>query len=121
MRQRIAVVDDNGDNRLLLSAVLRSLYDIDEYADGPTALAAMQETAPDLILLDISMPIMDGPAVLKRIREDASLKGLPVVALTAHAMSGDKERFLGLGFDGYISKPIIDWDALTSLLGDLMG
>lgn len=105
---RIALVEDNPDNRLLATAILEDLYSIDEYANGPDALAGMRGSVPELVLLDISLPGMDGTEVLQHIRADEALRELPVVALTAHAMAGDRERYLGMGFDAYVTKPIVD-------------
>lgn len=119
---RLAVVEDNPDNRLLLQALLADRYAVDEYEDGPTALAGCAARPPRVILLDISLPGMDGGEVLRRLRADAGLRSIPVVALTAHAMSGDRERFLAMGFDGYVAKPIIDesllFDAVERLVTD---
>jgi CheY-like chemotaxis protein len=108
---RIAVVEDNSDNRLLLQAMLQDLYLLDEYETGTEALAGLSSTPPDLVLLDISLPGMDGVEVLRRLRDAEATKDLPVIALTAHAMAGDRERFLGAGFDGYLTKPIVDEQA----------
>ena len=108
MKPRIAVVEDNPDNRLLVQAILDDLYEITEYESGTAALTGLAEAVPDLVLLDISLPGMDGTEVLRRIRSDPRLAALPVIALTAHAMSGDRERYLGLGFDDYLTKPIVD-------------
>ena len=119
-RHRLAVIEDNPDNRLLLQALLNDVYDIDEYEDGPTALAGMSTTRPALILLDISLPGMDGSEVLRRIRSMPELGDLPVIALTAHAMSGDRERFLGEGFDGYVTKPIVDEELLFTAIRELL-
>ena len=118
--RRIAVVEDNPDNRLLLQALLVDLYRIDEYEDGPAALIGMALTPPDLVLLDISLPEMDGPEVLKRLRAHAALKRLPVIALTAHAMTGDREKFLAMGFDGYVTKPILDEEFLFAAIRTLL-
>ena len=106
--KRIALVEDNPDNRLLARAILEELYEIDEYETGPDALAGMHTDPPELVLLDISLPAMDGTEVLRRIREDETLRALPVIALTAHAMSGDRDRYLSMGFDAYVTKPIVD-------------
>lgn len=108
---RLALIEDNADNRLLVRTLLEDLYEIDEYEDGASALAGMDERLPDLVLLDISLPGMDGSEVLTKIR-DGELSHLPVIALTAHAMAGDRERFLAQGFDDYVTKPIVDEDAL---------
>lgn len=108
MKRTIAVVEDNPDNRLLVQAILEDQYEIVEYESGVSALEAFKELIPDLVLLDISLPEMDGTAVLRKMKEDPRLASVPVIALTAHAMSGDRERFIGEGFDEYISKPILD-------------
>ena len=117
----LAVVEDNADNRLLLNAILEDRYRLVEYETGAEALAGMKLVAPDGVLLDISLPGMDGVEVLQHIRADPQLRHLPVLALTAHAMSGDRERFLAHGFDDYLTKPIIDeallLDALTRAVG----
>ena len=112
----IAVVEDNADNRLLLQAILDGLYTIVEYENGVDALTGLAATLPDLMLLDISLPSMDGNEILVRIRADPALRDLPVIALTAHAMSGDREKYLAAGFNDYITKPIVDE---TLLLGSI--
>ena len=105
----VAVVEDNADNRLLLRAILGDLYAVVEYESGADALAAFAVgDAPDLVLMDISLPGMSGVEVLERMRAERRLSRVPVVALTAHAMTGDRESYLAAGFDDYVSKPIVD-------------
>jgi CheY-like chemotaxis protein len=104
----IAVVEDNADNRLLLQALLAGPYRIVEYENGIDALAGLRADRPDVVLLDISLPGMDGNEILAHIRADESLRALPVIALTAHAMIGDREKYLAAGFDDYVTKPIVD-------------
>lgn len=116
----IAVVEDNPDNRLLLQALLDESHVLVEFETGPDALAAFAEHPPDLVLLDISLPRMDGTEVLRRMRADPALRDVPVIALTAHAMSGDRDRFLEQGFDDYVSKPIVDETVLLSVIGRLL-
>jgi len=106
--KRIAVIEVNPDNRLLLRAILEDRYEITDYESGHEALTGLPAKPPDLVLLDISLPGMDGTAVLKEIRAHPFLSKLPVIALTAHAMSGDREKYLSLGFDDYVTKPIVD-------------
>jgi two-component system cell cycle response regulator DivK len=118
MRPVIAIVDDNDDNRLLLRAMLEDRCEIAEYESGPAALDGFARAVPDLVLLDISLPHMDGVQVLGRIREDERLRGLPVLALTAHAMAGDREKYLAAGFDGYIAKPIVDEQIVVDAIRD---
>jgi two-component system, cell cycle response regulator DivK len=120
-RPRIALVEDNPDNRLLVQALLEDRYDIDEYENGIEALDGLSESLPDLVLLDISLPGMDGTEVLARIRATSTWRELPVIALTAHAMAGDRERFLAVGFDSYITKPIVDEQVLIDAIEALLG
>ncbi len=104
----VALVEDNADNRLLVEAILEGVYEVRSYAGGAEALAAFAADPPELVLLDISLPGLDGPAVLARLRADPRLAAVPVIALTAHALDGDRARFLAAGFDDYVSKPIVD-------------
>jgi len=104
----IAVVEDNPDNRLLVRVMLEPDYEVVEYETGGEALAGLRSHKPDLVLLDISLPEMDGVEVLRRIRADEALRALPVIALTANAMAGDREKYLAGGFDDYVAKPIVD-------------
>lgn len=108
MSAKIAVVEDNPDNRFLVQALLEDMYDISEFETGQEAVAGLLADNPDLVLLDISLPEMDGTEVLQWIREQESLKDVPVIALTAHAMAGDREKYLAAGFNDYVTKPIID-------------
>ncbi|MCF7805199.1 MAG: response regulator [Candidatus Marinimicrobia bacterium] len=113
---RIALVEDNPDNRLLVCAILEDDYNIDEYENGKEALEGIAAHPPDLILLDISLPEMDGTEVLQNIRSTDTLAEIPAIALTAHAMTGDREKFLSMGFDEYITKPIVDEDELLNVI-----
>ena len=108
MSPKIAVVEDNPDNRLLVNAILEDDFEISEYETGKEAIAGLGDDAPDLVLLDISLPEMDGTEVLAWIRQQPALKELPVIALTAHAMAGDREKYLAAGFNEYVTKPIVD-------------
>ena len=116
MTTTIAIIEDNADNRLLLQAILDGLYDLVEYENGTDALAGLAASLPDLVLLDISLPGMDGNEILARIRADRTLQHLPVIALTAHAMAGDREKYLAAGFNDYITKPIVDETILLSAI-----
>jgi CheY-like chemotaxis protein len=117
---RIAVVEDNPDNRLLLQALLEDRHQLTEYENGADALEGMRAAPPELVLLDISLPRMDGTEVLRRMRGDPALAGLPVIALTAHAMSGDRDRFIEQGFDDYVAKPIVDETILFASIDRLL-
>lgn len=121
--QNLLLIEDNADNRDLINAFLEGEYAIQAVEDGPSALAVLEdETAPvlDVILCDIALPGMDGVEVLHRLRRIPRLDYLPVIAVTSHAMSGDRERFLEEGFDAYLSKPIDDPDSLFSAIADGM-
>ena len=118
--KQVAVVEDNPDNRLLVRVILEPRYQVTEYEDGFAALAGFQRHKPDLVLLDVSLPEMDGTEVLRRIRADNRLRDLPVIALTAHAMSGDREKFLATGFDDYVTKPILDETLLLEAIRKLL-
>jgi two-component system, cell cycle response regulator DivK len=121
MRPRIAVVEDNPDNRLLLRALLEEDYDLCEFETGPDAMDGLLQADPHLVLLDISLPGMDGTEVLRWIRRQAGLAAVPVVAVTAHAMAGDRERFLSEGFDEYLTKPIVDDSVLFDTISRCLG
>jgi CheY-like chemotaxis protein len=106
--QNIAIIEDAEDNRDLLYYLLRDDFKVSRYGNGEDALHHFIQSPPDLILLDIRLPGMDGIEVLQQIRQDTRLRNIPVLALTAHAMNGDREKYLTAGFDEYVSKPIID-------------
>jgi CheY-like chemotaxis protein len=116
MSRKIAVVEDNPDNRALVQALLEDRYDISEYETGVEAVEGLPGDIPDLVLLDISLPEMDGTEVLAWIRGQAQLKDIPVIALTAHAMAGDRDKYLAAGFNDYVTKPIIDEDVLIEAI-----
>jgi len=107
MSHKILVADDNPASRELIREVLEmSGYDVIEAADGEEAVRRAREGAPDLVLVDIQMPRLDGFGVLRELRADEKFSGLRVVALTAFAMQGDRDRAISAGFDGYITKPV---------------
>ncbi|MCL4476616.1 MAG: response regulator [Nitrospirae bacterium] len=107
MSKRILVVEDNERNRILLRDVLRYYgYEAIEADNGAEGVKKAREHLPDLIFLDIQMPVMDGFAALKIMKNIPETRNIKVIALTSFAMIGDKERILGAGFDDYISKPI---------------
>jgi len=105
--KKILIVDDNQDSRELTVKVLKNRgYQIIEASDGEEALEKALAEKPDLILMDISIPKINGYEVTRRLKSQADFKATPIIALTAHAMKGDKEKALEAGCDGYISKPI---------------
>lgn len=102
----ILIADDRASSRELLRTVLeREGYWVLEAADGEEAVAAARAGNPDLILLDLQMPRLDGYGVLDQLRRDARFAQVPVIALTASAMRGDREKILAAGFTDYLSKP----------------
>ena len=104
---RILVIEDNPANMQLMIYLLRAFgHDTFDAMDGEAGLAVAKRELPDLILCDLQMPGIDGYEVARRIRLDADLKTVPLVAVTAYAMAGDREKVLAAGFNGYISKPI---------------
>lgn len=120
MNPKIAVVEDNVDNRLLVQAILEDEYELSEYESGTEVIEGLADNVPDLVLLDISLPGMDGTEVLEWLRAQDTLKSLPVIALTAHAMSGDRDKYLEMGFDDYVTKPIVDEDVLLGAIERLL-
>jgi CheY-like chemotaxis protein len=113
---KIAVVDDNADNRLIIRTILEDQYEIIEFSSGIDAIEGFRRRRPDVVILDISLPEMDGTEILRRIREDSELHDLPIIALTAHAMVGDREKYLSAGFNDYVAKPILDMNVLFATI-----
>ena len=104
---KILIVDDNQDSRELVIKILKkSGYQLIEAVDGEDALNKVAAAPPDLILMDISLPKIDGHEVTRRLKGQEAYKDIPIIALTAHAMKGDKEKALAAGCAGYISKPV---------------
>jgi two-component system cell cycle response regulator DivK len=103
----ILYVEDNAENRLLVRRVLMAEdYDVVEAESAAKALEYLKSQRPDLILMDINMPEVDGYTLTARLRENPRLNGVPIIAMTANVMKGDRERTLEAGCDGYIQKPI---------------
>lgn len=113
---RILVVEDNHDNMTLITDILESLnYSVISAYDGEQGLLMAQSEKPNLILMDLSLPLMDGWTVTREIKANQTLKDIPIIALTAHAMSGDRERAIEAGCDDYVSKPINVPDLLVKI------
>jgi two-component system cell cycle response regulator DivK len=107
MPRKILIVEDNEDNRELAVKVLRNKgFETVTAVDGEEAIEKAVSEKPDLILLDISLPKLDGYEVAKRLKSMEEFREIPIVAFTAHAMKGDREKVIAAGFEGYISKPI---------------
>jgi CheY-like chemotaxis protein len=118
---RVLVAEDNAVNRELLRELLETAgYEVLEACDGQQALHMIEQTQPDILLLDIGMPVLDGFAVVRKIRENPRLATLPLLAVTAYAMQGDREKILNSGFNGYLSKPV-NARSLTEELDRLLG
>jgi two-component system cell cycle response regulator DivK len=107
MSKRILVVEDDAQNSYLIGFILeRSGYEVVTAADGQEAVETVEGGAPDLVLMDMLLPKMNGYEATRRIKSMASMASVPVIALTAYSMKGDREKILEAGCDGYISKPI---------------
>ena len=107
MAQKILIVEDNANNRNLLLDVLSFHgYEVSAASDGQEGVNLARKMLPDLVLMDIQMPGMDGMTAGGILKGDPATKGLKIIALTSFAMRGDLEKFLAAGFDGYLSKPI---------------
>ena len=117
--KKILIVEDVEFNRDLLVQLLEEQYEIITAADGLSCIELAERTQPDLILMDISLPVMDGLKATQKIKAIESLRHIPVIAVTAHAMRGDRERILESGCDDYLSKPI-DEDVLFAKLHRLL-
>ena len=113
---RILLVEDNAENRDMLSRrLIRRGYEIEFAEDGEEAVRKAGQVAPALILMDLSLPVMDGWEATRRIKADAATAAIPVIALTAHAMASDREKALTAGCDDYDTKPV----DLERLLGKM--
>lgn len=118
---KILLVEDNEMNRDMLSRRLaRRGYEVSLAEDGEEGLARAREEVPALILMDMSLPVLDGWEATRRLRADPELSGIPIIALTAHAMSGDREKAMAAGCDDYDTKPI-DLARLLAKIESLLG
>ena len=106
MSKRILVVEDHEDNLQILRDLLASAgYDMIEAGNGEDGIAAAAAERPDLILMDIQLPILDGYEATRRIKFDPALKGIPIIVVTSYALSGDEEKARAAGCDAYVAKP----------------
>jgi two-component system cell cycle response regulator DivK len=106
MRKRILVVEDQEDNRRILRDLLTNAgYEIIEAENGEQALAVAARERPDLILMDIQLPLLDGYEVTRRIKADPALRAIPIIAITSYALSGDENKARAAGCDAYVTKP----------------
>ncbi len=116
MGRKVLIVEDNPENlELLRELLLFKGYEPLEAGTGVEAVEKALNEKPDVILMDIQLPELDGIMALKKLKENPQTRGIPVIALTAHAMKGEVESFMAEGFDGYIAKPISIKDLLRVL------
>ncbi len=122
-RKRILVVEDNEDNRRILLYRLRKIgeFDVVETSNGEEAVAAVQKDPPDLIFMDLKMPVMDGWEATRRIRALDVGKDIPIIALTAQAMAGDEQKALANGCNDYLAKPVVDPTQVREKVERLLG
>ena len=107
MTKRVLIIEDNDQNLYLLTFLLeKNGYQVDSALEGPTGLEKAAASPPDLVLLDIQLPLMDGYAVARALKEIPSMARVPIVAVTSYAMPGDREKAMESGCTGYIEKPI---------------
>ena len=107
MSRLVLLIEDNEQNRYLVTFLLEhSGYTVRAFADGARGIEAARSSSPALVLLDIQLPLMDGYAVARALRENEAMQGVPIVAVTSYAMPGDREKALEAGCTGYIEKPI---------------
>jgi two-component system cell cycle response regulator DivK len=118
--KRILVVEDQELNLDLLVQLLEDRYEVLAAADGAAAIEATERERPDLILMDLSLPVVDGWEATRRIKANPQLKPIPIIALSAHAMAGDEQKARACGCDDYLTKPL-DEDALFSTLERYLG
>ena len=121
--KKILVVEDNEDNRRILVYRLRKIgqFEIREATNGEQAVEAVKAERPDLIFMDLKMPVMDGWEATKKIRQLEFGKSIPIIALTAQAMAGDEQKALSIGCDDYLAKPVVDPDLVRQKLERLIG
>lgn len=121
-RKKILVVEDNLDNRRILVYRLRRIgeFEISEAGNGEEALTAVERDPPDVIFMDLKMPVMDGWEATRRLRQTSVGARIPIIALTAQAMAGDEQKALAAGCDDYVAKPIVDPEVVREKLERLL-
>jgi two-component system, cell cycle response regulator DivK len=113
--KRILVVDDVEDNRELVALYLQEDYEVVEAGDGREAIAIATEVLPDLILMDLSLPLLTGWEATGQLKQAEATKHIPIVALTAHAMDGDRDKALAAGCTDYMTKPVVRTELLEKV------
>jgi two-component system cell cycle response regulator DivK len=116
MKKRVLVVEDHEDNRQILRDLLGSAgFEIVEAENGEEAVALAETSRPDVILMDIQLPVLDGYEATRRIKADPRLRSIPVIVVTSYALSGDEEKARLAGCDDYVSKPFSPRDLLAKI------
>ena len=116
MTKRILMVEDTEDNRQIIRDLMESVgYDLIEAGDGAEGVAMATEHKPDLILMDIQLPVLDGYEASRRIKAQPDLKHIPIIAVTSYALSGDEDKTRAAGCDGYVAKPFSPRELLTKI------
>jgi two-component system, cell cycle response regulator DivK len=122
MSQRILVVEDQEDNRRIIRDLLTSAgYELMEAVDGEAGVRLADTERPDLILMDIQLPVLDGHEATRRIKQNPELRAIPIIVVTSYALSGDDAKAMAAGADGYVAKPFSPRELLATirkLLGD---
>jgi two-component system, cell cycle response regulator DivK len=125
MTKRILVVEDQEDNRRIMRDLLISAgYELIEAADGEAGVRLAETERPDLILMDIQLPVLDGYEATRRIKQNPDLRGIPIVVVTSYALSGDDVKAMQAGSDAYVAKPFSPRELLATIrkfLGDAKG
>ncbi|MCW5715915.1 MAG: response regulator [Bauldia sp.] len=120
MTRRILVVEDTVDNRQIVRDLLTSAgFEVIEAVDGAAGVALAGTSRPDLVIMDVQLPVMDGYEATRRLKSDPALRAIPVIAVTSYALSGDEERSRAAGCDGYLSKPFSPSHLLRMVRGFL--
>jgi two-component system cell cycle response regulator DivK len=116
LSKRILIIEDQEDNRAILRDLLSQAgYELIEAADGEEGVKLAQMERPDLILMDIQLPVIDGYEATRRIKATADLKSIPIIAVTSYALSGDEAKARAAGCDGYVTKPFSPRDLLAKV------
>ena len=116
MSKRILIVEDQEDNRAILRDLLSQAgYELIEAADGEEGVKLARDEHPDLILMDIQLPVIDGYEAMRRIKGTDGLKSIPIIAVTSYALSGDEAKARAAGCDGYVTKPFSPRDLLAKV------
>jgi two-component system cell cycle response regulator DivK len=116
MTKRILVIEDQEDNRRILRDLLSSVgYELIEAENGEDGVAAAAAARPDLILMDIQLPLLDGYEATRRIKAQPALSAIPIIAVTSYALSGDEDKALAAGCEGYVTKPFSPRELLAKI------